>query len=94
MNTAMSESVIEGEADLSALLTRLEGDSPSSRWRRVLDDDHGIVDDEAGRDRQSHQREIIEAVAQLESTAKVPISDSGTAIPGMTVARKLRGKEI
>ena len=32
---------------------------------RILDDDHGIVDDKPGRDRQSHQGEIVKAVAQF-----------------------------
>ena len=31
----------------------------------VLDDDDGVVDDEADRDRQRHQRQIVEAVAEL-----------------------------
>ena len=31
----------------------------------VLDDDDSIVDDEANRDRQRHQRQIVEAVAEL-----------------------------
>src|SRR5258708_6827881 len=30
----------------------------------VLDDDDRVVDDEAGRDRQPHEREIVEAVAE------------------------------
>ena len=36
----------------------------------VLDDDDGIVDDKANRDRQRHQRQIIEAVAELVEHTK------------------------
>ena len=56
--------------------------------RDVLDHDDGVVDDEAGRDRERHQRQVVEAVARRRYiTPNVPMSDSGTATPGMIVAR-------
>ena len=69
MNTAISESVIEtmvkpiSPAPLSAASI---GDSAVLEMAHdVLDHDDGIVDHEADRDRQRHQREVVEAVAQL-----------------------------
>ncbi len=67
MNTAISDTVseIDGEADLARAVQR--------RLQRalallhvaddVLDHDDGVVDDEAGADRQRHQRQIVEREA-------------------------------
>ena len=69
MNTAISDSVIDtmvkpiSPAPLSAASS---GDSALLHMPHdVLDHDDGVVDDEADRDRQRHQREIVEAVAEL-----------------------------
>ena len=56
----------------------------------VLQHDDGVVDDEADRDRQRHQREVVEAVAEQYIRAQAPSSDSGTVTLGMMVAQKLR----
>ena len=56
----------DGEADLAGAVER------GLQWRRaafhmpddVLDHDDGVVDDEAHRDRESHQGQIVETVAQ------------------------------
>ena len=69
MNTAISDSVID---------TMVKPISPRAFERGlhrteplfemaddVLDDDDRVVDHEADRDRQRHQREIVEAVAEL-----------------------------
>ena len=69
MKTAMSERVIEtmvkpiSPAPLSAASN---GEAPAFHMPHdVLDHDDGIVDDEADRDRQRHQREIVQAIAEL-----------------------------
>ena len=69
MNTAISDSVIEtmvkpiSPAPFSAASHRRQ---PFLQMPHdVLDHDDGVVDDEADRDRQRHQREIVEAVAEL-----------------------------
>ena len=54
--------------------------------RNVLDHHDGVVDDEARRDGQRHQREIVEAEASRYMAAKVPTSESGTDRLGMMVA--------
>ena len=87
MNTATSEMADgdHGEADLLGSLER-------GRRRRVallestayvFDDDDGVVDYESGRDRQRHQRQIVEAVTDRYMTPKVPMSENGTATLGM-----------
>ena len=53
----------------------------------VLEHHDGVVDDEADRDRQRHQRQVVEAVADAgTSTAAVPSSASGTVTLGISVA--------
>ena len=50
----------------------------------VLDHDDGVVDHEAGRDGQRHQRQVVEAEAAAgTSPPNVPTSDSGTDRLGM-----------
>jgi hypothetical protein len=49
----------------------------------VLHHDDGVIDHEAGGDRQRHQREIVQAVAQQVHGPKVPMSESGTATAGI-----------
>ena len=97
MNTAISEMLIDSTVkptSLAPLSGRLE-----RRHARfdvagdVLQHDDGIVDDEAGRDRQRHQRQIVEAVAQQVHRARTcAISDTDTATTGISVARALRRK--
>ena len=68
MSTAMSETVRETmvkpicSEPLSAALQRLFALFDVAR--DVFDHDDGIVDDEAGRDGERHQREVVERVAQ------------------------------
>src|SRR5258707_275045 len=68
MNTAISDTVIETmvkpisrEPSIAACISRRERrEMPDD----VLDDDDGVIDDEADGDRQSHQGEVVEAVAE------------------------------
>ena len=84
----------DGEADLAdALERRLRAaSSPSSIWRVMFSSiDDGVVDDEADRDGQRHQRQVVEAVAERATSARsAPSSASGTVTLGITVAHKLR----
>ena len=51
----------------------------------------GVVDHEADGDREPHERQIVEAVAQrVHIAANVPTIEIGTANPGMMVERRLR----
>ena len=56
----------DGEADLARAFQRglHRREAVFEVTHDVLDDDDGVVDDEADGDRQSHQRQIVEAVAQ------------------------------
>src|ERR1700731_3896257 len=84
MKTAISDTVIE---------TTVKPISPAAFERRldrtdagfemamgILDDDDGIVDDKAHRDRQRHQGQIVEAVAERIEHGKVS-SAYGRALP-------------
>ena len=85
----------DGEADLLGALERgLERRlALLDVARDVLDHHDRVVDDEAGRDGERHQRQVVEAVAAAgTSRRRCAISDSGTATPGMIVARRLRRK--
>lgn len=58
--------------------------------RDVLDHHNRIVHHETRGDSERHQRQVINGKIQNTITAKVPISDSGTATPGIIVAGMLR----
>ena len=63
--------------------------------RDVLDHHDRVVDDEPGRDRERHQRQVVEREVRASFiTPNVPISESGTATPGMTVARDAAEEEV
>ena len=68
MNTAISDSVIEtmvkpiSPAPLSA--ASIGAEAFLEMADDVLDHDHRIVDHEADRDRQRHERQIVEAVTE------------------------------
>ena len=91
MNTAINDMLIETMVKLisfealSAVARRI---ALLQVPRHVLDHDDGVVDHESCRYRQRHQRQVVEAVPIGYMTAKVPISDSGTVMLGMRVARK------
>jgi hypothetical protein len=69
MNTAMSENVIDMTVkpiSPDPLSAASYGERPSSICRVMfLDLDDGVVDHESDRDGQSHQGEVVEAVAKL-----------------------------
>ena len=53
----------------------------------VLDHDDGVIDHEADRDGQRHQRQVVQAVAAAHTSAPtVAASESGTVMAGITVA--------
>ena len=54
-----------------------------------LDDDDRVVDDDADRQHDREQRDRIGGIIDGFSTMKVPIRLTGTAIVGISVARKL-----
>ena len=56
----------------------------------IFDHDDGVVDHEAGGNGQRHQGQVVEAVATQLDYAEVVMSESGTATPGMMVARNVR----
>lgn len=58
--------------------------------RDVLDHHNRIVHHETRGDSERHQRQVINGKSKNTITAKVPISDSGTATPGIIVAGILR----
>ena len=99
MNTATSETVIDmmvKPISPRALERRLE--------RRhalldvaddVLEHDDGVVDDEADRQRQAEQRDVVDRVAeQRTSPPKVAMIEIGTATPGMRVAASRAEEEV
>ena len=92
MNTAISDTVSEitvkpiSLAPLSA--ASIGGFALLHVADDVLDHDDGVVDHEAGADRQRHQRQVVEAEAAEYMTPKVATSDSGSATPAMMVARR------
>ena len=55
----------------------------------VLDHDDRVVDDDADRQHQAEQRQVVEREADSAMTANVPISDTGMATIGMIAARQL-----
>ena len=55
----------------------------------VLHHDDRVIDDDADRQHQAEQRQVVEREARAAAmTANVPISDTGTSIIGMSVARQ------
>ncbi len=48
----------------------------------VFQHHNGVVDHEAGGNRQRHQRQIVQGVSRRYITPNVPISDRGTADAG------------
>ena len=68
MKTAMSETLIERTVkpiSRRPWSAASNGATPGLEVARdVLDDDDRVVDDEAGRDRQRHEREVVDAVAR------------------------------
>ena len=68
MNTATSDSVIERMVkpiSREPSSAACSGGFPFSMWRYdVLEHDDGVVHDEADRERERHQREVVEAVAE------------------------------
>ena len=56
----------------------------------VLEHDDRIVHNEPDRQRQRHQRELIQAVPSRYITANVPMMENGTASPGIIVAERFR----
>jgi hypothetical protein len=54
----------------------------------VLDDDDGVVDDQAGGQRDAEERERVDGEAEDLDEAKVPISETGIVTAGMMVARQ------
>ena len=58
----------------------------------VFDYDNRIIDNESGRNRQRHEREVVEAVSASHITPNVPASASGIVIPEMNVGQKRRRK--
>ena len=95
MNTAASEIVIDRivnaisfEPSNAASQRRL---APLHVPDDVLQHDDRVVDDEADRERERHEREVVERVAeQPHMTANVPTIDTGSARLGMTVAGRFR----
>jgi len=53
-----------------------------------LDDDDRVVDDEPDREDQPEERERVDREPRSGKTANVPISETGTATSGMSVARQ------
>ena len=51
----------------------------------VLQHDDGVVDDDADRQHQAEQRQVVEREPSAAMTANVPISDTGTSIIGRIV---------
>ena len=96
INTATSEMLIEStvkpisDAPLSDASHRAHALFQIAR--HVLDHYDRVVHHEARGHRQRHQREIVDAVAEQIHRAKVPISETGTATPGISVARTFRRK--
>ena len=86
ISTATSEMLIEtmvkpiSPAPLKAASQRLHAFLDIAR--DVLEHDDGIVDDEADRDRQRHQRQVVERVAGTHISAQAPSSASGTVTSG------------
>jgi hypothetical protein len=69
---------------------RLErGQAPREVALDILDHDDRVVDDDADRQHQPEQRQVVERVSERRSTVKVPISDTGIATTGMIAARQL-----
>ena len=54
----------------------------------VLDDDDGVVDDDADGQHQAEQRQVVQLKPSAAMTAKVPTMATGTAISGISAARQ------
>ena len=55
----------------------------------VLDDHDGVIDHDADGQHQPEQRQVVQARSPAAAmTANVPISDTGTSIIGISVARQ------
>ena len=91
MNTAASDSVIDR---IVKPISREPSSAACSGGfahlhvaHDVLQHHDRVVDDEADRQRQRHQRQVVEAVAeQRTSPANVPMIEIGSASAGMIVA--------
>ncbi len=53
-----------------------------------LDDDDGVIDDDADGQYQAEQRQIVQTETEGSMTAKVPTMATGTAISGMMAERQ------
>ena len=53
-----------------------------------LDDDDGVVDDQADGEHEAEERERVDREAERGKTMNVPMSETGTASSGMKVARQ------
>ena len=73
---------------------RRESRGPSPAVLDRLDHHDRVVDDDADREHQREQRHRVGGKPSASITAKVPISETGTAISGMRVARKLPRNRI
>ena len=78
------------EADLPRPLERgLQAAQPSLQVAmHVLDHDDRVVDHEADRYGERHQRQVVEVKPASHMTATVPASDSGTVMPAASVGTR------
>ena len=53
----------------------------------VFDHDDRVVDDDADRQHEPEERQLVQREAEPSITANVPTIETGTAISGMSVAR-------
>ena len=90
MNTATSEKVIERMVkaiSFEPLIAASNGFMPVlDMARNVLEHDDRVVDDEADRKRDRQQRDVVDRIAEQKHEAAAPISDTGKASAGMSVA--------
>jgi hypothetical protein len=95
MKTATSDTLIDITVKPISRAPRRAASSgarPDSTCRVMFSiDDDRVVHDEPGRDRQRHQRQVVDAVAAAgTSRPNVPIRETGTATLGMSVERTFR----
>ncbi len=60
----------------------------------VFHNHDGVIDQQAYRQHHAKHRQGVDGVPNIDSTAKVPNSTTGTAIVGMSVARMFCQKQI
>ena len=93
-NTAHSVSAMEISAPPTSSIVSMRG----LRGRHaaleialdVLDDDDRVVDDDADREHQAEQGQVVERYPEARTRiANVPISETGIAMTGMIDARQL-----